>query len=458
MKFVFFAYECYPLPLAKHLVDEGNVVLVGIVRRLSKLNLPGVKDEETIEDRAKRLRVYDGLLYKDSSDNVLEILRKVPRKDKDDYFIFFDYNNMYHIAEKVMAMGFKNGLFPTEYYYNMEKDRALAKNFVKANYPKIKVAESHDFSSVQDGIKFLNETEGAFVLKSNGDHANTKVPKSDDPEKAKKSLIEALTEDKQGYEKGGFLLEEKISNCLEVTPVMVFYDGVPVYSLVEFECKEIGAGNIGMQMGGNLALSVKTPLDCELNKMAFPKAVHDLAKKQPGFAIYDMGLLYNSKDFYFTEFCAMRFGWDGIFSEIVMRDDGQPFVTRYFEDVIAGKNPLINQFGASVRLFNLNGSLDTMYTAEDDVAVEWPEDKEQNLFMYRIKKLKDKIVSVGGYGFLGAATGASNLLETAVAKAYDVVDSVEYDTKYYRPKFDYLSMDYKSSILNRYAAIKKFIE
>jgi len=458
VKYVFFAYECYPLPLAKHLLDEGNEVIVGIVRRLSQLNLPGVKDEETTEDRMRRLRVYDGLLYKETSNAVMERLRMVSPKERANYFIFFDYNNMYNLAEQLTAMGFRNGLFPTQYYYEMEKDRVKAKKFVKDNYPDIKVAESHDFKSIKDGIKFLNEAKGAYVLKSNGDHANTKVPKTDDPEKAKKALIEALQDDRAGYEKGGFLLEEKIADCLEVTPVMVFWNGKPVYSLVEFECKELGAGNVGMQMGGNLALSVKTPMDCALNRMAFPKTVHDLARKQPGLSIYDMGLLYNGKDFYFTEFCAMRYGWDGIFSEMVMRDDGKPFVGAYFTDIMQGKNPLLNEFGVSVRLFNLNGSLDTLYTSEDDVAVEWPAEVANNLFMYRIKQAKGKPVSVGGYSMLGAATGASNVLETAVGKVYDVVDKVSYDTKYFRPKFDFLSTDYKSSILNRYAAMKKFIE
>lgn len=458
MKYVFFAYECYPLPLAKHLQDEGNEVLIGIVRRLTQLNLPDTKDEETMEDRMRRLRVYDGLLYKESSNAMLERLRMVTPKERANYFIFFDYNNMYNIAEQVLAMGFRNGLFPTKYYYQMEKDRPKAKNFVKQNFPEIKVAASQDFKSIKDGIKFLNESKGAYVLKSNGDHANTKVPKTDDPEKAKKALIEALQDDRAGYEKGGFLLEEKIADCLEITPIMVFYNGTPVYSLVEFENKELGAGNVGMQMGGNLALSVKTSLECELNRMAFPKAVHDLAMKQPGLSVYDMGLLYNGKDFYFTEFCAMRFGWDGIFSEMVMRDDGKPFVAKYFTDIMQGKNPLINAFGASVRLFNLNGSLDTLYTSEDDVAVEWPAEVANNFFPYRIKKVKEKIVSVGGYSMLGAATGASNVLETAVGKVYDVVDKVSYDTKYFRPRFDFLSTDYKSSILNRYAAMKSFIE
>ena len=75
-----------------------------------------------------------------------------------------------------------------------------------------------------------------------------------------------------------------------------------------------------------------------------------------------------------------------------------------------------------------------------------------------IKEKKDEIVTVGGFDFLGVATGASEVLETAVSKAYAVVDAVTCETLYYRPQFDYLSMAYKSSILNRLAAIKPFLD
>jgi len=459
MKYVFFALDCYPFPLIKHLLDEGHEVMVGIIKSANYLMIPGVKEDSTPEEREQRASVYDHLVHKNSADTVLKMLWKVPVKEQGDYFFFFDFNDMYNIADRVLKMGFKNGLFPTKWYYNMEKERDTAKAFVKKNYPDIKVAESHDFSSAKDGIKFVEESEdGMYVLKSNGNTAGTVVPKTDDPNKAKKQLVGALTKYKKGYEEGGFLLEQKIPDCLEVTPVMVFYNGEPVYSIVEFESKEFGAGNIGTQKGGNLCLSVRTPIECEINRRAFPAIVYDLAKKQPGLSIFDMGLLYNGEDFYFTEFCAMRYGWDGILSEIVMRDDGKPFVGNYFEDIVEGKSPLVNDYGVSVRLFNLNGSIEETGVSKDDIEIEWDQAVDDNLFLYRVKMNGDEVVSVGGYDLLGAATGASDVLETAVSKAYAVVDGVSFDKLYYRPKFDFLSMEYKSSILNRLAAIRPFIE
>ena len=95
--------------------------------------------------------------------------------------------------------------------------------------------------------------------------------------------------------------------------------------------------------------------------------------------------------------------------------------------------------------------------AGDDIPVTWDDAQSNNLFLYMVKEKKGEVVTVGGFDFLGCATGASDVLETAVSKAYAVVDAVTCETKYYRPKFDYLSMEYKSSILNRLAAIKPFL-
>ena len=459
MKYVFFLLESYPLPIAIHLVNEGREVILGVVDSVDALGLKDVKNKETSKEKSQRFSTYKGILKKQPANDVLMMLSRVPKDEQGEYFIFFDYNNMYNISEKVLKMGFKNGLFPTKWYYRMEKERALAKNFVRSNYKDVKVADSHDFKSAADGIKFLQESKDkTYVLKSNGNQAGTKVPRSDDHEEGKKLLIEALTAERAGYEAGGFLLEEKIPNCLEVTPIMVFYNGEPVYSLVEFESKSFGAGDIGMQKGGNLALSVKTPFDCQLNEIAFPKIVYDLAKAHPGLAVFDIGLLYNGEDFYFTEFCAMRYGWDGLFSEMVMRDEGTPFVASYFEDMMAGINPLSNDYGASVRLFNIGGHGECSGLPTDDMAVKWKDDVDNNLFLYQVKRVGKDILSVGGMDLLGVATGASDVLETAVSRAYEVVDGVTFENLYYRPKFDFLSMAYKSSILSRFAAIQPFIE
>lgn len=457
MKFCFINYECYPLPIAYHLQQEGHEVLVGMIQSRNELKLPDVKDDEKLEDRKRRLSLYDGLLPKKTAAQVIEILRKVPLKEQKDWFFFFDFSDLYKISESVLRMGFRNGIFPTQFYYNMEKDRQKAKQFTEKYFPRVKVTKPFTFKKVEDGIEHINENEEIFALKSNGNYGKTVVPKTDDVEVARKLLIDTLQKYRKDYEIQGFMLEEKIQHAFEVTPVMVFQDGIPVYSLAEFENKEFGAGNIGVQKGGNQALSVRTAFDCELNKIAFPPAIYQLAKKQPGFSVYDAGLLYDGKDFYFTEFCAMRFGWDGIFSEIVMRDENQPFVGKYFEDVVATRNPLRNKYGASVRLFNVEGNSEETHEPKEDLPVLYDPAIENNLFLYRVKKKGNGLVNVAGMDFLGAITGAGETMESAVKKTYNRLEKFDFEKLYYRNQWDFLCENYYNSIPKRLAALEEYL-
>lgn len=456
MKFVFIAHECYPMPIAYHIANEGHEVIFGIVDNYDDLD-NGIEAHEKPEEKDQRLSNYDNLIEKCDHKKVLRFLKTVPVNEQDDYFFFFDFNDMHNVAQEILDMGFKNGLFPTEFYYDMEKNRTEAKEFVKKHYIRVKIADTFDFQTIEEGIEHLNESEDIFVLKSNGNVGKTIVPVSDDPEVARKLIIDALETEKKNYEEQGFVLEKKILNCIEVTPVIVFYNGKPIYTLAEFENKEFGAGNIGVQKGGNQNLSIRTNLNAEINKIAFPEIIYDLAMNQPGLAIFDIGLLYDGKDFYFTEFCAMRYGWDGIFAEMVMRDDGKPFVADYFKDIVKGKNPLKNKYGASVRLFNIEGKYEETHEAKDNLLIFWDESIENNLFLYRVKEDDDRMVSVGGLDLIGAATGAGNTVEEAVNKAYDCVEKFHFEKLYYRPKFDFLSKDYKTSILNRVEAMKPFM-
>lgn len=457
MTYVFFTVWGYPFTLATHIKDEGNPVICCMLREESQLELDSTPEKEDHDFQLERLSNYDGILEKTSLTATLAKLAAVPTDKQNDYFIFFDHSDMYKISEKVLSMGFRNGIFPTEFYYRLEKERKFARDFAEKNYPDIKLAESQDFDNIQEAVKLLEESSDIFALKSNGNAGPTVVPSSDDPEQANGQIIDALEKNKKDYEAGGFLLEKKIKDALEVTPVMVFYNGEPIYAVAEFENKPFGCGNIGAQKGGNQALSLHTGPDSLLNKIAFPPIVFELAKQQPGLSIYDAGLLYDGEDFYFTEFCSMRYGWDGIMSEIVMADNGKPFVTRYFEQIMAGKNPLVNECGASVRLFNYEGDAEGTSEPKGDELIEWDESIENYLFLYAAKKKGDRVVNTGNRDFVAAITGAADSPREAVGLAYERIKKFHFDKIYYRYEADFLSTSYRSSIPNRMKALGRFL-
>jgi phosphoribosylamine-glycine ligase len=457
MKYVFFTYEHYPLPIAYHLINEGFTVLVGMFKDPKKAGIPVVHQEKP-EETKMRMTLYSGLMDMMTGEDVLATLKKVPADQQKDYFFFFDYGDMWPISEQILSMGFRNGIFPTEFYYKLEKERPIAKELVKKYYPDIKVAVSEEFTKVADGLKYIQSSKDVLVLKSNGNYGKTVVPRSDDLEIAHEMVSNTLEKYKSEYEKGGFILEKKIADCIEFTPVMVFYNGEPIYSLVEIENKEMGAGNIGVQKGGNQTLCVRTPINCKLNKIAFPEMIYRLAEKQPGLSIYDAGLLLSGGEMYFTEFCAMRYGWDGFLTECVMRDDGKPFVNNYFQDIVDGKNPLVRPFGCSLRLFNYEGNTEFTEEPKDGLPIIWDKSIDNNMFWYRIRKEGEETVCVGGMDFIGTMTGAGDTIEEAVTAMYDRIGLIDFEKLLYRPKFDFLSDDYKTSILNRLNAITEYLK
>jgi phosphoribosylamine-glycine ligase len=454
-KYIFISRDFHPLPMADRLIDDGKQVVIG---------LADLEEGEKIspEKNEARKHLYDGILTKHSADEVMEEMKKLP--EKDEWFVYFDYGDLWPLAEKALAMGFTKGLFPTEEAYTLEKDRQAGKDFAKKYYPEVKVAEVHEFKKADDAIKFLDEQkESIFVLKSEGSNAETVVPATTDVDLARRQVVGALQTESRDYERGGFTLEEKIRKPIEITPVMVFWDGKPLYSIVELENKPLGSGNIGRLTGGCQNLTIRTHLECRLNEIAFPPIIYEMAKKQPGLSIYDAGLLFDGEgdEFYFTEFCSLRAGFDGAFSQIAMsaNRNHKMSVVRHFDLIADGKCPLVWNYGAAVRLFQTepNGKAPDMY--EGGYSMDWLNEFVDQLFFYCIERVEKngikQFVSNGFEKDLGTATGEGNTLEEAIAMAYKAARGVAMNGLYYRPQFDFLSRDYFTSIMNRYDWLMK---
>lgn len=446
--YLFITADGHPFPIIDRLQDEGKNVVVGLVE-----NPPSEESKETDE---KRHMLYDGILDIQPAESVMEFAASVP--DKDQWFVMLDYGDLWPWSDRLREMGFSKGVFPTEEGYLLEKDRQRGKAFAKENYPGVTVADASEFKQVDEAIEFLeNNPDKVFVLKSEGSEAETVVPETDDPDLAHRQVIGALASEKAEYEKGSFTLEEKIKRPIEISPVMVFWNGEALFSLVELENKGLGSGNIGRLTGGCQNLTIYTPLGCRLNEIAFPDVVHRAAKEQPGVGIYDAGLLFDGEKFCFTEFCGHRWGWDGIFSELSMCRDGEqsPFVSRHFDLMAEGKTPISNKFGVAVRLFQTQPDDKLANVYQDGYTMDWKDEVSQDLFLYCIRSEKDgedkeRFLSVGYRKDLGVAVGASDFWEAAVDQAYSACSGFAMTGTYYRPKFDFVSRDYFSSIPNRY--------
>ena len=208
-KFVLIGEDCYPFPLAKHLQDEGNEVIYGLVEDLSDMKVPNMNIDETPEDHKERISNYDGIIEKQDIKEVIAMLKEVPKNEQDDYFFFFDFNDMYKISEQILKMGFRNGLFPTEQYYNMEKDRKMSKEFVQKHYKEVKVADYELFDTIDEGIEYLDDHNDIFCLKSCGNSGRTFVPKQTISMKRVNKLKMHLKKKKINMKKADFFWKRK---------------------------------------------------------------------------------------------------------------------------------------------------------------------------------------------------------------------------------------------------------
>lgn len=438
MKFLVFTLDGTILPVAKKLMDEGNTVVVGMIDNeknvMTDEQASTYKSEDPKEKEA-RMRRYDGILEKHSAERLIKEMKSL--KDKDEWFVLSDSNNTFRFSEMAKEMGFRHGFFPTQENREFEENRTMAKEFVKEHYPDIEIGEVHEFKDTEDGKSFLSESDKMWVLKSQGDAGCTIVPKTDDLDQAKEQLMSALEEHAADYEQDGFILEEFICDPIELTPEVCFYDGVPVYYTLDIENKPMGAGNIGVQVGCAQNLIVRTDKDDRINKIAFPEIVYEMAKQHQGMFIWDCSILIDKDGkMFFGEFCSNRPGWCSWPTEMTMCES----LTFFFRKMMLGKNPIDKKFGVSVRVLNVGGDHGMQKDAEISMA------SDRNIFVY---DCYGDMKTAGASWELASVTGAADSMYDAVDEAYCCVDCITLETKYFRPKFDFLSYEYPTSIPRR---------
>lgn len=435
LKYIIFTHDGSALCVAEKLMNEGNDVIVAQIQDNKELH-NGTTEEP--EDKKKRLSLYDGILKKHDAKEVIRKMKNI--KNKEDWFVIFDMNYLWYYGEIVMKMGFTQGFFPTEEQFHLEDDRDGAKEFVNEHYPDLPVADVHEFKTIDEGIEMLNETEEIFVLKANVEGDLTVLPNSKDPALAKEELIAALNGSKVEYEKQGYILELKISDPIEITPQAVFYNGKLIFTDIDIENKPIGAGSQGPMTGCAGNLIIRTELDEKINDIAFPPIVYEMAAKHPGMMVWDSSILVDQRTekMYFGEFCPNRWGYDAFFTEIAMSGSA----TEYFEAIVAGENPLKKNFGVGVRMFNVKKS--------EEVPIIIKEGNEKNIFIYDGFIKDDHVVTTGATWSLAVATGADDDVAKAIDLCYESMDGMAFTGGYIRPKFDFISLDYQNSILNRF--------
>lgn len=441
LKFIILSSGWDGCAAAYHLKQEGYDVTLGQVQDKSELKNEDPKEDP--QEKKERLTQYDGMLKKVPAKELVRALLKVT--DKNDYFIYCDQNSLWFYAEILLKAGFKNGIFPTKADFDFEKDRKGAIEFVKANYPGIKTIPYTECKTTDEAIKFLESNDGVFVIQSEGDFVGTFVPQVDDPAIARVQSIGQLNKFKALYDKGSLILKTKLTDPVEVTPQIVFYNGKPVFTDLDIESKNIGDGkNNGPQCGCGSNLVISTGMDERINKLAFPPIVYEMAKTHTGMFVWDISLYIVGQDIYFGEFCSNRLGYDASMTEMDMSGGAGA----YFSSIIAGTNPLKKKFGTAIRLFNL--SKKSQVVSYDGI--------EAHTWLYQVRKEGEDQVSVTDCWDLGVLTQSADTVDESIDNLFETGEKFSFKEVYTRTESDFKE-DYPTSIMNRFNAVNhKFIE
>ncbi len=449
MKYIIFTFDGYGYPLAKHLQDEGNEVIIGHVDDFKSTLTKEEKrrnGEESAFTKKRRLSLYKNIVERVPADTLIKRMRRI--KNPHDYFVFFDFNNLFRYADAIKDLGF-HGIFPTEQDRLFEVDRDYSKNFVKKYYPSVQIAEKEEFRTINRAKKFLKDSQTVWVLKGKTEISQTFVPTTNNVELAKRQVIENMEAFKDYYEEAGFILERKIPSVVEITPEKIYYDGVPLGMTINFENKPIGSGNLSIQTYCAADLVFPISMESKIHDICFPPIVDRLAKRHKGLFIWDASLLIDKHTgiVYFGEFCPNRVGYNSFFTELAQL----PSTSHFFESVVKKKNPFtLGTVGSSVTLFNLSRDPHERHILSG-ASINYPEMIQKDVWPFDVykKKKNDKMRIVGTDWYLSLITGSGKTIDESVRHLFRNVENFSLAGVYYRPKSDYLSMDYSTSILNR---------
>lgn len=446
MKYFIFTFIGDGLPIAYKLQQEGHEVIVGQVQNHE--DILAHEEHENPENqltKERRLSLYDGVIPKMPAWELVEKIKHLPTYE--DCFVFFDRNYLFRFAAALSDLPIA-GNFPTEEDYSLEQDRDKAKKFVSEFYPKVHVTEVHEFHNVEEAKEFLHNDGKLWVLKGRNNHARTFIPHVEDPQMAIRQIIRTLEAKKDVYEHGGFILERMILSPIELTPVKIYYDGEPIAIILNIENKPFGTANTSVQTGCAQDLIFPITFEDKIHDIAFPSVIDEMAKKHKGYFNWDASLLIDKPTgkVYFGEFCSNRPGYNEIFTSIAQCSSAH----KYFSSIMQKKNPFtMGSVGTSVTIFNPETDESEGNHPPKDAPIDFNPEIEKDLWLWDTYRKDDLLVTAGDDWNLAVITGAGKSIDEAVNKMYKNVEDFSFVGAYYRPKIDYVSLSYPTSILNR---------
>ena len=363
-----------------------------------------------------------------------EIMAK--REEYRDWYWVFDANKNTDSGEILREEGFKvwGG---SEFQKMLEDDREFGLEFAESC--GLHSPEHKDFSSVEEGIAFLEQNEDkAYVYKPNAQEEShlTTVLDTEEPYNNNLEMREII----RSLGINDFILQEKVKG-VEVNVECFYQNGEPLFCQANIESKKNHNGDLGYATGCSFDICWEISLDSKLVektvKLFYPKLN---AMQYTGFA--DCNVIIGDDQIYFLEFC-FRNGYNAhcnLFHTI-----SQKTYLQTVADLIDGvfEPHMKKGFGSSITLFTEKPS--------KGLPIYIPEGHEKEVYIYTGYFEDGMHKMTGGDEEIVIATAHNYTIQTSFQDAIKLADKIKFPNRYYRTDPD--KTDFPSSPTRRFEAL-----
>ncbi|MBU1164399.1 phosphoribosylamine--glycine ligase [Patescibacteria group bacterium] len=349
-----------------------------------------------------------------------------------DIVVFDDVLGMGRWAEKLRKQG-KLVVGGSTYTDKLEDDRSFGQEELKKF--GIPIIAYRNFTSFDDGIDFVRENPGRYVVKPSGESQNVKLYLFVGQDEDGKDIIQVLEAYKRivGKKIREFQLQKYVTG-VEVGVGGFFNGNEFVYPInINFEHKKLFPGNIGPstgEMGTSMFWSNANRLyNATLKKMEAKLA----EEKYVGY--FDLNCIVNSHGIYPLEFTS-RFGYPTIHIQ-------QEGILMTIADFLYGladgslkKFKARNGFQVGIRLvvppFPYGGGEVSQEASSKDTVILFKKPNLEGIRIEETKLINGEWVVAGTYGVVLVVVGCGPTMKQAQRQAYTRMKNIAIPNMYYR--------------------------
>lgn len=320
---------------------------------------------------------------------------------------------------------------PSKSAAQLEGSKTFSKDFfVKYDIP---TAEYKSFEDFDSSVNYLDEISYPTVVKADGLAAGKGVIICEN----KESAIEALNsifKDKAFGKAGNRVVIEEFLEGEEASFIAVVSKDKIIPLVTSQDHKAVGDGDVGLNTGGMGAYSPAPIVTEEMQKKILEKVMYPTMKGLinegfPYLGFLYAGLMIKDGDLKVLEFNC-RFG----------DPETQPILIRLKSSLVelclAAIDDKLNSYSINWSKKHACGVViaskgyPESYDINKEVKIKLNEGNDLKLFHAGTKYVDDKIITSGGRVFCATALG--NDLKEAQEKAYNLVNSVDFEGSFFR--------------------------